>query len=166
MKFNFELEPGKKLEVNDYNDHLPLISVIIPFYNDGKYIRQSVYSVLNQTFPYFEIIIVDDGSKDKDSLKELDAVSKLDNRIKVFHKVNEGLAATRDYGANVASECTKYYLFIDSDDLIEKTFMECAYWSLETNKDAGWAYSDSVGFDAMNYTWNKWFSSKKEKKTN
>ena len=48
MKFNFELEPGKKLEVNDYNDHLPLISVIIPFYNDGKYIRQSVYSVLNQ----------------------------------------------------------------------------------------------------------------------
>lgn len=166
MKFNFELEPGKELEVNDYNDHLPLISVIIPFYNDGKYIRQSVYSVLNQTFPYFEIIIVDDGSKDKDSLKELDVVSKLDNRIKVFHKVNEGLAATRDYGANVASECTKYYLFIDSDDLIEKTFMECAYWSLETNKDAGWAYSDSVGFDAMNYTWNKWFSSKKEKKTN
>ena len=55
---------------------------------------------------------------------------------------------------------------MDSDDLLEVTFLETAYWTLETNKDAGWAYSDSIGFDANNYTWNKWFDSEKMKKEN
>ena len=44
--------------------------------------------------------------------------------------------------------------------------MECAYWTLETNKDAAWAYSDSVGFESYTYTWNKWFDSEKMKKVN
>lgn len=57
-------------------------------------------------------------------------------------------------------------MFLDSDDLLEKTYLECAYWTLETNKDAAWAYSDSIGFDADNYTWNKWFDSEKMKKEN
>ena len=57
-------------------------------------------------------------------------------------------------------------MFIDSDDLLEPTFMECAYWTLETNKDAAWAYSDSVGFESYTYTWNKWFDSEKMKKVN
>lgn len=166
MNFDYSLEPGKILKKNDYIYHSPLVSVIVPFYNDKQYIEQSIYSILNQTFPLFEIIIVDDGSKDKESLKKLNEVAKLDKRIKVFHKENEGLAATRDYGASKASDCTKYFLFIDSDDLIESTFLECAYWTLETNPNAGWAYSDSVGFDATNYLWNKWFNTKKEKKVN
>ena len=166
MKFNYNLEPGKVLKVNDWKDHSPLISVIIPFYNDEKYIRQSVCSVLNQTYPLFEILIIDDGSKDEKSLKELDKVSKLDKRIKVFHKENEGLAATRDYGAGHSSKSCDYFLFIDSDDLIEPSYLECALWTLETNPDAGWAYSDSIGFDAMQYTWNKWFDTKKEIKVN
>lgn len=166
MNFDYNLEPGRKLETEDYKKHDPLVSVIIPFYNDEKYIEQSVLCILNQTFPYFEVIIVDDGSKDKKSLNKLDEVSKLDYRIKVFHKKNEGLAATRDYGASKSCETSKYFLFIDSDDLIEKTYLECAYWALETNINAGWAYSDSVGFGTNSYLWNKWFDTKKEKKVN
>lgn len=164
--YDFTLEPGKKLDVRKYNKNKPVISVIIPFYNDLKYIEQSVKCILNQTYPYFEILIIDDGSTDKPSLKKLDEVSKFDSRIKVFHKQNEGLAATRDYGATKASKDSKYLFFLDSDDLVEKTFLECAYWTLETNKDASWVYSDSCGFDGYTYLWNYWFDSDKLQKVN
>lgn len=164
--FDFKLEPGKKLKRPEYGFKQPIISVIIPFYNDKQYIEQSVNSVLNQTFPHYEILIIDDGSKDEESLKKLEEIQKIDNRIKIFNKENEGLAATRDYGASKANKSTEYLMFLDSDDLIESTFLECAYWALETNEQAGWAYSDSIGFDAQEYTWNKWFSSEKMKKVN
>ncbi len=164
--FDFKLEPGKKLEIEEYEPKEAQISVIVPFYNDEKYIEQTVNCILNQTYPYFELLIIDDGSKDKKSLEKLKEIEKLDNRIKVFHKENEGLAATRDYGAARASENTKYYMFLDSDDLIEKTYLECGYWTLETNQEASWAYSDSLGFDSDTYTWNMWFDSEKMKKTN
>lgn len=165
--FDFSLEPGKELkEKREYLNKQTVVSVVVPFYNDKQYIRQSVNAILNQTFPYYELLIIDDGSKDEESLKELESVEKLDPRIKVFHKQNEGLAATRDYGAKQASKETKYLLFVDSDDLIEPTFMECAYWTLETNKKASWAYTDVVGFEGQEYTWNKWFDSNRMKKIN
>lgn len=166
-EFNFSLQPGKKeYEKIEYNEQKPIISVVIPFYNSGKYIEQTIITVLNQTFPYYEVLIVDDGSKDEASLKKLEEIEKMDTRIKVFHKHNEGLAATRDFGARHSSECTKYLMFLDDDDLIEPTFFECAYWTLETNKEASWAYADSVGFGTMEYTWNKYFNSDKLKKVN
>lgn len=164
--FDFKLEPGQRLEIGEYEQKEAQISVIVPFYNDEKYIEQTVNCILNQTYPYFELLIIDDGSKDEKSLKKLEEIEKLDNRIKIFHKENEGLAATRDYGAAKSSPNTKYYMFLDSDDLIEKTYLECGYWTLETNKEASWAYSDSVGFDSDTYTWNMWFDSEKMKKTN
>ena len=73
---------------------------------------------------------------------------------------------TRDFGAKQSAKTVKYLMFLDSDDLLEKTYLECGYWTLETNKDASWAYSDSIGFDADRYTWNKWFNSEKMKKEN
>ncbi len=165
--YDFSLEPGRiRLDNRDYKNKDPVISVVIPFYNDKAYIEQSVNSVLNQTFPYYEILIIDDGSKDEESLKKLDEVAKQDKRIKVFHKENEGLSATRDYGASKSQENAKYLMFLDSDDLLEPTYLECAYWTLETNNDAAWVYSDSIGFDADDYTWNKWFDSEKMKKEN
>ena len=164
--FDFNLEPGKILQKKDYEKKEPVVSVIMPFYNDKDYIGQAVTSVLNQTFPLFELLIIDDGSKDKESLEKLEEVSKLDDRIKVFHKKNEGLAATRDYGVSKTSNTSKYLLMLDADDVIDKTFMECAYWTLETNKEATWAYSDSVGFGKVQYLWHKWFNAEKMKKVN
>ena len=164
-EFKFELEPGKKINNKmEYIEKNPIISVIVPFYNSKKYIEQTIRSILNQTFPYYEVLIIDDGSKDKESLEKLERVKKLDKRIKVFHKNNEGLAATRDFGAAKSSESCEYLMFIDDDDLIEPTFLECAYWTLETNKDAAWAYSDSIGFEGQEYLWNKYFDSEKLKK--
>ena len=166
-EFDFSLEPGKG-QVNKiiYEEKDPVISVIIPFYNGKEYIKQTITSIINQTFPYFEILIIDDGSTDELSLKKLQEIEKIDNRIKVFHKNNEGLAATRDFGVTKSSDSCKYLLFIDDDDLIEKTYLECAYWTLETNKEASWAYSDSVGFQNIQYVWNKYYNSEKMKKEN
>lgn len=165
--FDYTKEPGKTLDkLKQYKQDEPIISIIIPFYNDKEYITQSINSVLNQTFPLFEALIIDDGSTDKESINLLSKIEKMDNRIKVFHKKNEGLSATRDYGVSKASQCTKYLVFCDSDDLLDKTFIECAYWTLETNKEASWAYSDTVGFGNMEYLWNSWFDSKKLKKFN
>ena len=168
MNFDYTLEPGKELNIRKFenNNNEPLISVVMPFYNDKKYIRQTVSAVLNQTFPLFELLIIDDGSQDEESLSELEDVSKLDERIKVFHKENEGLAATRDFGASKSDDNAKYLFFLDSDDLIEPTYLECAYWTLETNKDAAWAYTDVVNFDGETHIWKKWFETETEKKEN
>ncbi len=167
MNFDFSKEPGKKLEREEFTTkEEPIISIIMPFYNDAEHIEQSINSILNQTFPCFEVIIVDDGSKDEKSLEKLKEIEKLDDRVKVFHKKNGGASLARDYGAKHISKSSKYILFCDSDDLLNKTFLETAYWTLETNKKASFAYTDSIGFEGIEYTWNKWFDSKKMKKEN
>ena len=168
MDFDYELEPGKILEKQYFENDIqkPIISIIMPYYNDEMHIEQTINSVLNQTFPLYEIIIVDDGSTDEKSIKKLDEIEKKDSRIKVFHKKNEGASVARDYAATKAYEKSKYFVFLDSDDLIEKTYLECAYWTLETNKDAAWCYTDSIGFEGEKYTWNKWFDSERLKKEN
>lgn len=167
MNFNYKLEPGKKL-LNEYKYEKkePQISVIMPFYNSKEYIYQTINSVLNQTYPYFELLIIDDGSKDKKSLELLDKIEKLDDRIKVFHKENGGVSLARDFGVEKSSKSAKYIFTLDDDDLIDKTYLETAYLTLETNKKASGAYADSVGFDALEYVWNKNFDSEQMKKEN
>ena len=169
MDFDYSLEPGRILKkIDETVENIePQITVVTPFYNTRReLIETTANAILNQTYPYFEWLIIDDGSTNQESLKNLKEIEKMDSRIKVFHKENEGLAQTRDYGARKAAKSSKYILFIDDDDQIEKTFMECAYWTLETNKEATWAYADSVGFGAQEYVWRKWYNPEREKKEN
>lgn len=169
MEFDFTLEPGRTLKKQEelIKQVEPQITVVTPFYNTKKeLIMGTVNTVLNQTYPYFEWLIIDDGSTDEESLETLKEIEKMDNRIKVFHKENEGLAATRDYGAKKSSESAKYLLFVDDDDQFSSTFMECSYWALEANPEASWAYADSVGFGAQEYVWRKWYNPVRQKKEN
>ncbi len=94
----------------------PLISVIIPVYNTGKYLYKCIDSVLNQTYSNLQIIIVDDGSTD-DSPNVCDEYAQIDNRIIVIHKQNEGVSIARNTGINIATG--DYFYFPDSDDYIE-----------------------------------------------
>jgi glycosyltransferase involved in cell wall biosynthesis len=94
----------------------PKISVVIPVYNVEKYLQRCVESILNQTFQDFEIILVNDGSKDH-SGAICDEYAKKDNRIKVIHKKNARVSAARNDGIKMAKG--KYISFIDSDDWIE-----------------------------------------------
>ncbi len=165
MSFDFKVTPINKNikdDVKEIEKFKPLVSIITPFYNSGEYIEDTAKSVLNQSFPWFEWIIIDDGSKDKYSLDVLNELEKKDKRIKVYHKKNEGLAITRDFGASKASKSSKYLVFLDDDDLIEQNYIECAFYSLETNPNACFSYTDSVGFGEMEYLWKQKFDIKKE----
>ncbi len=143
----------------------PQISIITPFYNGGDTILNTAYSVLNQTYPYFEWIIVDDGSQEKDSLKKLEQVAKLDERIVVYHKKNEGPAMARDYGVQQTKD-TKYVFFLDCDDLIEKEMLECCYWTLETHPQASFCYTSMVNFGDAEFIWNQDLTVRRELEEN
>ena len=95
----------------------PLVSIIVPVYNVEKYLAQCVNSLINQTYPDLEIILVDDGSKDASSMI-CDKFAKQDNRIKVIHKPNGGLSSARKAG--IASLTGKYAMFVDGDDWIDE----------------------------------------------
>ena len=95
----------------------PLISIIIPVYNVEKYLNECIESILNQEFKDYEIILVDDGSKDS-SGKICDEYSKKYSFISVIHKSNGGLSDARNFGIKVAKG--EYILFVDSDDYIGK----------------------------------------------
>ncbi len=92
------------------------ISVVIPCYNVEPYLERCVSSVIGQTYPELEIILVDDGSTD--ATGELcDKLSKTDARIKVIHKENGGLSDARNAGIDVAEG--EFYSFVDGDDYLE-----------------------------------------------
>lgn len=93
-----------------------MISVIVPVYNTGKYLKKCIDSILTQTYPELEIILVDDGSTDG-SPSICDEYAEDDPRVKVIHQENKGLSAARNAGMRAANG--EYLTFVDSDDYIE-----------------------------------------------
>lgn len=96
-----------------------MISVIIPAYDAVRTIRRCIQSVLDQTYTEWEMIIVDDGSKD-DTLDICQSYD--DSRIRVLHKENGGVSSARNHGLKFAQG--DYIAFIDSDDFIEADYLE------------------------------------------
>lgn len=92
-----------------------LISVIVPVYNAELFIRECIESILNQTYQEFELILVDDGSKDK-SFAICQEMARKDMRIKVFHQENLGVTAARRKGVENAQG--EFICFVDSDDIM------------------------------------------------
>ena len=93
------------------------ISVILPVYNVEKYVRKCLLSIVEQSYQNFEVLIVDDGSTDN-FFKEIEDIVAENKNIKIYQKVNGGLASARNFGLEKANG--DYILFIDSDDWIEK----------------------------------------------
>lgn len=93
----------------------PLLSVIVPVYNAEQYLNQCIDSILSQSYSNFELILVNDGSKDS-SLEICNFYSKTDDRVKVFDFINQGVSAARRYGLSEARG--EWITFIDSDDTI------------------------------------------------
>ncbi|MDY6784731.1 MAG: glycosyltransferase [Cyanobacteriota bacterium] len=115
---------------------MPLISVIISVYNGENTIRETIESILNQTFRDFELIIINDGSTDS----TLDIISSiLDSRIQVFSYANAGLNVSRNRGISRANG--EYISLIDADDLWTVDKLELQFKALQENPDAAVAYS-------------------------
>lgn len=167
IQFDYKLEPGQKLENNRNVAHYEtVISIVTAAWNPSDKILQLANCILNQTYPNFEWIIVDDESKNEESLGYFKTLEKMDDRIRVIHKKNEGPARARDYGVKHSNKDTKYLVFIDDDDLMDKTFLECAYYTMNVNPEASWCYSDTVNFEGETFLWNKIFDSNIMKEEN
>lgn len=98
-----------------------MISIVVPVYNVEEFLPECVESILNQTYQNFEMILVDDGSKDSGGYL-CDEYAKKDDRIKVIHKENGGLSDARNKGIDIVKG--DYITFIDSDDRIHSKYLE------------------------------------------
>jgi glycosyltransferase involved in cell wall biosynthesis len=99
---------------------MPSVSVIIPSYNSSAFVRGAIDSVFAQTFQDYEIIVVDDGSKD--STQEVVASYKSDPRFRYHYQENRGLPGARNTGARIAQG--EYFAFLDADDFLAPTALE------------------------------------------
>lgn len=160
MEFNFMLEPGKKQLKQFRQDRVaPLVTIITPFYNAGKYFEQTFLCVINQTFPWFEWLIVNDGSTKQEDVALLEELSNRDRRISIYHKENGGIASARNMAIGKSS--TDIIIPLDADDLILPTYVECLYWGLFFHPEYDWCYTNNVGFQNLTYLWDENFDSER-----
>lgn len=127
------MERDFRIVIEIWVEHMAEVSIIVPVYQVENYIRQCVDSILAQTFTDFELILVDDGSKDQ-SEQICDEYAEMDKRVKVIHQKNSGAAAARNNGISYADG--RYLCFVDADDWIEDTMIEkCVFHMKEYDAD-------------------------------
>ena len=166
MDFDYTNFPGKFLDISKITRQniIPLVTIITPFFNSGKYFEYTFNCVINQSFPWFEWIIVDDGSTNQKDINLLNQYQLKDSRIKIYKKANGGIASARNYAISKSS--TDFIVPLDADDLISPVYLEINYWALNFNPSASWSYTDSVGFGDQQYLWKKNFNLEKLKVNN
>lgn len=98
-----------------------LVSVIVPAYNLEKYLAKCLQSIIGQTYPHLEIIVVDDGSTD-DTAKIIERFFKKDSRIKILRQQNQGLSMARNKGIKIATG--EFIALVDGDDMVAPNFIE------------------------------------------
>jgi glycosyltransferase involved in cell wall biosynthesis len=134
----------------DITEHLDrfsaddLISIITPTYNRGYVIEKAVESAMSQTYPHWELIIVDDGSTD-DTDQVLERYLD-DERVVVVHKNRQGVGAARNAGIKLARG--EYIAFLDSDDIWDKNFLKTMLYHMKNEDECcALAYCDHVLYD-------------------
>src|SRR5579872_4898002 len=109
-----------------------LISIVVPAYNAEKYLRQTIDSVLAQSLTLWELLIVDDGSKDGTAAMVGEYIRK-DTRIRMVRQANAGLAAARNRGFMETDPASAYITFLDADDVWEPDALETLVKTLEAH---------------------------------
>ena len=123
-------------------ENQPLISVIMPCYNMASYISDSIKSVVAQTYPHWELLIVDDASTDE-TVKIIESYSQTDSRIRfAIKKQNSGIADTRNQCIQMAQG--QFLAFLDADDIWHPEKLE---------KQLGFMMEKNVGFTYSTYDW-------------
>lgn len=117
-----------------------LVSVIIPCYQQGRFLRECVSSLQAQSYPNWEAIIVNDGSTDNTEMLALQLVAE-DTRVQYFHKQNGGLSSARNTG--LAWSRGQFIQYLDADDQIEKCKLEVHVSALQKLPEIGVVYGNS-----------------------
>lgn len=107
-----------------------MISVIVPVYNCQTYIKKCVESILAQSYKDFELLLIDDGSKDASGVI-CDEFSKKDERVKVIHKANTGAGKARNDGIDLAKG--EFIAFVDSDDFVSPFYLQTLFEAIQEN---------------------------------
>lgn len=129
----------------------PVISVIVPCYNQGKYLAETLNSIVNQTFTNWECIIVNDGSSDcTPEIAKLFCVK--DSRFHYIEQQNQGLATARNNG--IKASVGEYILPLDADDLIDPTYIEKAIKHFQEHPNTSIVYCRAKLFGAVNQDWD------------
>ncbi len=148
-----------------------LVTIIVPVYKvDVEYFKRCILSLMKQTYEALEILLIDDGSYDLCS-DMCDEYANKDARIKVIHKENEGVSATRNYGLDIANG--EYIVFVDSDDYLDIHYIEKLYTEIKgydvccsghtklfTQKQelhAAFNYSFKYNMDVIGTVWGKMY---------
>ena len=121
----------KRLEQERWHTDRPLISIVIPCFNYGRFVEEAVDSVLTQTFSDFEIIVVDGGSTDSDTTRLLQNLQKPKTQV-YFRHTRHLVGDNRNFGIRQARG--KYICCLDADDKLKPTYLEKALFLLETYK--------------------------------
>lgn len=121
----------------------PKVSIIVPCYNQEDYIRETLQSVLDQTYQNWECLVTDDGSQDN-SAAVIKSFSEKDDRIKYFYQENAGVSAARNNGLRNANG--KYLLMLDGDDVLNPRGVEEAVKEFEKNPELLVVFSDTTSF--------------------
>lgn len=132
----------------------PLISIIVPCYNVERYLADCVESVINQTYSNWELILVDDGSKDSTPVL-CDTYAEYDDRIKVIHKVNGGLVSARNAGYDVVTG--NWMTYLDSDDWVSLDMIEKLTHVLQKYHNLDlifWCMVQELGNKTIEGKWN------------
>lgn len=131
-------------------DERPLVSVIIPVHNGGRYLRAALESVFAQTYHPFEVIVVDDGSTDDSGL-----IAQSFPEVIYIHQENQGVAAARNNAIEAAQG--EFFAFLDQDDLwtTEKLKLQIAY--LLSHSEAGYTLTQQQFFLDPGATIPAWF---------
>lgn len=128
---------------------MPQVSVIIPCFNSGEYLEEAIDSINKQSYKDYEIIVVDDGSTDPETITILKSLAA--TGLKIIRKENGGLASARNFGIKHASG--SIILTLDSDDKFHSTFLKKAVDILNTKKEIGVVSSYVKEFGESNKVW-------------
>ena len=135
-----------------------MISVIIPFYNDEKYVKECLDSLRKQTYKDFECLCLDDGSIDG-TLEILNSYAKVDSRFKIFQNFHKGPGWERNFGVSQANG--EFIAFMDHDDWVNPEWLEKLYITLKiTQSDV--SYCSNADFYQNTGMYENYFFKKKE----
>lgn len=128
------------------DNHKPLVTVYITNYNYGKFISESIDSVLNQTFQDFEIIVIDDGSTD--GSREIIREYEKNKKISVIYQQNKGLTISNNIAISVAKG--EFIMRLDADDYLDANALYLLYNEFEKDEELGMVFGDWYEVDEYN----------------
>ncbi len=147
--FNYKLAKDNSfsLDLNKFEVQFEkdLVSVVLPVYNGEDYVSKAIDSILQQSYKYFELIIINDGSKDN-TADILDEYAKVDHRIRVVHQENRKIPRTLSRGFKLASG--EYHTWTSADNILPENFLEKMVADLKRDENIGMVYANMRLIDA------------------